>query len=84
MRCKPYTERGIRRLPCYRCGAKPSQQQWQICADGNVYRPACVDCDVALNALVLQFMKVPYALQKIAAYQKALLGCKGRGLDAAS
>lgn len=54
-RRKPYTSIGIGRLPCFRCGEK-ADQQWQICADNNLHRPVCVDCDIALNKLVLQFM----------------------------
>lgn len=54
-RREPYTEIGIRRLPCARCGEMASQQ-WQICADGNLYRPICTACDIALNRLVLEFM----------------------------
>jgi hypothetical protein len=54
-RRKPYTQTGIRRLPCFRCGA-PASQQWNICSDGNLYRPICLECDIQLNALVLHFM----------------------------
>jgi NAD-dependent SIR2 family protein deacetylase len=55
MRKKPYTEIGIRRLRCFRCRVKRPTQQWQICADGNQYRPICNDCDFELNKLVLDF-----------------------------
>lgn len=55
MRRKPYTERGISRIACARCGAS-SRFQWQVCADGNQYRGLCVDCDVALNETVMRFM----------------------------
>lgn len=51
-RKKPYTVIGIERLPCFRCG-KPAYHQWQICADGNLYRPVCLDCDIELNEMVL-------------------------------
>lgn len=57
-RKKPYTTRGIRRVPCARCG-EPSVYQWQICSDGNQYRGFCAACDVALNRLVLQFVGLP-------------------------
>lgn len=56
MRTKPYTQTGIRRIPCKRCG-NPSVHQWQICADNNVYRGLCMRCDIALNALVLRWMR---------------------------
>ncbi len=66
-RRKPYTESGIRRVPCMRCGA-PSETQWQICADGNVFRGLCARCDVALNDLVLGFVKHPNRHALMAAY----------------
>lgn len=59
-RKEPYTEAGIRRLQCIRCGAQ-AVFQWQICADGNNYRPLCAACDVALNRMVLLWMKHPKA-----------------------
>lgn len=59
MRRRPYTERGIQRVPCARCGA-PSTQQWQVCGDGNQYRGLCPGCDVSLNKLVMDFMGLPF------------------------
>lgn len=58
MRTKPYTEIGIKRLKCFRCDNK-AHTQWQICADGNQYRPLCWECDVKLNRMVLKFMGFP-------------------------
>jgi hypothetical protein len=66
-RRKPYTARGIRRLPCFRCAA-PASEQWQICADGNLWRPVCKSCDVQLNRVVLDFMRDPDADVKVSAY----------------
>jgi hypothetical protein len=54
-RKEPYTEAGIKRIPCFRCG-KPASYQWQICSDGRLYRPLCKECDIALNEMVLQWM----------------------------
>lgn len=71
-RKQPFTERGIARLPCVRCGI-PAVHQWQICADGNNYRPLCLGCDVALNLLVLQWAGDPRAVEKVATYQRAAL-----------
>lgn len=51
----PYTPAGVRRLPCFRCG-QPAAHQWSVCADGNLWRPLCLACDVALNRLVLTWM----------------------------
>ena len=59
-RNKPYTKVGVSRLPCIRCGEK-AVYQWQICSDGNNYRPICVKCDVALNRMILRWMKHPEA-----------------------
>ena len=67
MRRKPYTERGIRRVPCKRCG-RPSRQQWQICSLNNAYFGACDNCDVELNRLVLEFFQIPNRKRIIGAY----------------
>lgn len=56
-RKRPYTQRGITRVPCARCGA-PSRYQWQICALNNLQHGVCADCDIELNAVVLQFFRV--------------------------
>lgn len=63
----PYTENGIKRLKCIRCG-NPAEFQWQICADGNNYRPLCGLCDILLNKTVLIFMKHPDAEKLIDEY----------------
>ena len=57
-RRKPYTDRGISRVPCSRCG-KPSVFQWNACANGHLYVAICTECDIALNKLVLEFMRIP-------------------------
>ena len=68
-RRKPYTVRGIKRLRCVRCGAQ-AYATWQVCADGRTYRPVCKACDVALNALVLEFMRLPQAAALLASYRE--------------
>lgn len=68
-RRKPYTQRGIERLPCFRCGAK-AKHQWSICADGNKQRPICGPCDIDLNRIVLAWAGDPDAATKIAAYAR--------------
>lgn len=68
-RRKPYTAAGIRRLPCFRCGA-PAVHQWNVCADGNLFRPLCLECDIALNQTVLRFMNDPDRAAKLKAYRK--------------
>ena len=57
-RIKPYTEIGISRVPCVRCG-EPSAAQFQVCATRNQWCAVCRKCDLALNALVVKFMKLP-------------------------
>ena len=71
MRLKPYTEIGIKRLKCFRCG-KPAKYQWEICSDGNQYRPICENCDIELNRTVLQFMGFKDWEAKIELYRKRL------------
>lgn len=69
-RKRPYTARGILRLKCIRCGAQ-AVHQWSVCADGNVQRPLCLACDIAINALVLRWMRDPDYKTKIAKYYKS-------------
>lgn len=71
-RRKPYTLRGISRLPCARCG-EPSMFQWQLCADKRLYRTLCRGCDIALNRLVLTWVGDPDMEKKMAAYVKEVL-----------
>lgn len=70
-RKKPYTAIGIKRKKCFRCGAQASQQ-WQICADGNTYRPICDPCDIDLNRVVLRWARDPEWREKIARYKGIL------------
>lgn len=68
-RRKPYSARGIRRVPCSRCGA-PSVHQWAACANGNRYVGLCATCDIGLNRVALRFMRVPHADALVAAYAR--------------
>ena len=70
-RKEPYTANGIKRLPCVRCGKKASHQ-WQICADGRLYRPICVACDIALNEMVLKFVGFVDVEEKMARYTETM------------
>lgn len=67
-RRKPYTAIGITRCKCIRCG-EPATCQWQICADDNNYRPLCDACDIALNTLVLSFMRCSFITSKMRKYK---------------
>lgn len=68
MRKTPYTQIGISRLKCFRCGEK-AIEQWQICSDNNIYRPICLKCDIELNELVLNFMGFHDIAKKMEAYK---------------
>ena len=70
-RKEPYTEIGISRIKCTRCG-QSSDQQWQVCANKNRYCGLCDDCDIALNEMVLKFMKIPHAKKLMKFYKKLL------------
>ena len=70
-RKEPYTEIGVKRLSCFRCGEK-ANQQWQICADDNLYRPICKSCDIELNKLVLKFMGFKEIDTMIYKYEKTI------------
>ena len=72
MRRRPYTDTGIGRVPCERCGA-PSITQWQICATGNQWAGVCLECDIDLNRLVVEFMRLPSNLGTIYAAVKRVL-----------
>jgi hypothetical protein len=71
-RKKPYSERGINRVPCARCG-KPSQHQWNCCALDNRWLGVCTECDIKLNADTLAFFRVPDAAGVLAAYVERML-----------
>lgn len=69
-RSQPYTAAGLLRRPCAHCGELASQQ-WSLrpCAIGRTgWYPLCVDCDVKLNAIVMEFLNVPDREARLAAY----------------
>lgn len=70
MRRRAYTEAGLKRVACVHCGA-PSAAQWSLrpCAIGTTgWYPLCIACDVDLNRLVMQFLRLPDAAERLAAY----------------
>jgi hypothetical protein len=69
-RKKPYTQIGICRVPCSRCG-NPSYASWGSCANGNYYVAMCLDCDIAINRLVLKYMRIPNYKQLMKEYIKS-------------
>lgn len=74
-RRKPYTASGIRRLKCQRCGER-AYAQWDCCANDNLKVPVCLDCDIELNRLALEFFRIPERVMLLAIYidrQQAIL-----------
>lgn len=67
---KPYTERGIRRVPCVKCGQK-SKYQWSICANKNRSLGVCTDCDIELNRIFLEFANFPNKDELLQAYAES-------------
>ena len=71
-RRKPYTTAGIGRVPCTKCG-RPSSAQWHLtpCANphGSRWIGLCRDCDLLLNAMVLDFLLIPDRGALMAAYK---------------
>lgn len=57
----------VRRRRCFRC-RRQGCAVWTCCADGNRLRVVCLQCDIALNRLVLRWMRDPRAHQKMVAY----------------
>jgi hypothetical protein len=68
-RPEAYTQIGVRRLPCFRCGDR-AEYQWNVCADG-LHHPVCTRCDIQLNALVLHWMLHPHAEQLVEEYARS-------------
>jgi hypothetical protein len=68
-RREAYTEIGIRRLKCTRCGAR-ADFQWSACANNNYHLPVCRGCDIELNKLTLEFMNIPNAAELLDSYRR--------------
>lgn len=78
---QPYTEIGIRRLMCSRRGcSREAYATWGACADENIQRPLCPECDVQLNELALAFMGDPDARGKLEDYKISVEKRIGRPL----
>ncbi len=62
-RTRPYTDAGIKRVPCAHCGER-SAHQWDLrpCAlHARRWFGLCTACDITINALVLHFFNAPDA-----------------------
>ena len=71
MRRKSYTAIGIRRVPCARCGTKPSIAEWNICADGNRRRGLCLECDIGLNRVAMDYVFGHSGMARVKRYEAA-------------
>lgn len=78
-----YSAEGIRRLMCSRAGCgRRSHASWGACADENVQRPLCAECDVEVNRIMLDWIGDPDADEKMAAYVAQVEQDVGRRLYA--
>jgi hypothetical protein len=69
-RKQPYTQIGIRRLRCSVAGCEArAEHQWNCCANGNLWMPLCLDHDIELNRITLEWMGHPEADRLISEYE---------------
>lgn len=78
-RRREYTVRGIRRLDCIGGCGRRAFSTWSICADRNVLRPLCIECDIAINRMVLEYMRHPEVDRTMAAYERRVRAEAARG-----
>lgn len=70
-RLRPYTARGLAKVPCARCG-RPSEHQWSLrpCATGvKAWHGLCREHDAELNRQTLRFFNVPDADRIVDIYE---------------
>lgn len=70
LRKNPYTEPGLARQKCAHCGA-PATEQWSLrpCAIGRTgWYPLCTEHDIELNRITMEFLRLPDAEERLAAY----------------
>lgn len=77
-----YTESQLHKCKCFRCGA-PARFQWNICSDDNIWRPLCGQCDLDLNAMVLEWFGKNNWEVKLRKYAR-LIGLKWEGKNSTS
>lgn len=78
VRTKAYTDAQLYKMKCVRCD-KPAEFQWSSCADDNVWRPLCGQCDLELNSLVMRWYGFSDWRKKIVRYARKI-GRKFTGL----
>lgn len=67
---------------CSRAGCgREAHASWGGCADQNIIRPLCAECDVLLNYLALIWWGDPQAQEKMRVYSSQVEGEIGRELE---
>jgi len=61
-------------MKCIRGCGRQARYQWQICSDGNAYRPVCAEHDVELNELVMRWAFGDSREADLMAYRERVLG----------
>ena len=59
------------KMACHCCGAR-ARYQWNACADGNIWRPLCPRCDVAVNIAILRVLHPKRWRSKVRAYARRI------------
>lgn len=77
-----YTQGEVERRLCSRAGCwRMAHACWSGCADDNVQRPLCAECDIDLNRQVLQWWGDPEWEARITAYANGVQAEVERDLD---
>lgn len=67
---KARTVEQLRKIRCQQCGKLGAVHQWSSCANGNRYVAVCLDCDFAVNEILLSFLGIKHRPQLMAAYRR--------------
>lgn len=77
-----YSKEEIKEELCSRAGCgRQAHATWAGCADGNVMRPLCPECDVELNKMAMEWWGDPDWESKIVAYANEVQDEVGRDLS---
>jgi hypothetical protein len=57
------------KVACQMCGEQPAVHQWSSCANGHRYVAVCLDCDFAVNEILLAMLRLPHRAKLMAAYR---------------
>lgn len=74
-RTKPYTAAGLARMKCAAIGCNNRAiYQFEICADGNNWRPVCAEHDAKINEAVMRVIYGKTREAEIKRYRTEVLG----------